>query len=159
LPNCYRLSPGLYRGAQPAPEGFTELEKLGVRTVLSLRAFHRDPRDVTALAHKSISFKFWHPEDEDVARFLRIATDPKQQPVFVHCQHGADRTGMMCAIWRVAVEGWSKEDAVREMTTGPFGYHPEMKHLAEYVRSADIDALCRRAGIVRAAPRARTERP
>jgi hypothetical protein len=147
LPNCYRLSPTLYRGAQPATIGFGELEKLGVRTVISLRAFHIDPRDIGGLAHETIWFKFWHPEDEDVVRFLRIATDPARQPVFVHCQHGSDRTGMMCAIWRVAVDGWSKADAVREMTAGPFGYHPEMKHLVRYVESADISELCRRAGI------------
>jgi protein tyrosine phosphatase (PTP) superfamily phosphohydrolase (DUF442 family) len=147
LPNLWRVSPVLYRGAQPEAEGFAELGRLGVRTVVSLRAFHSDPSDVGDLRAESISFKFWHPEDEDVARFLRIVTDPANQPVFVHCQHGSDRTGMMIAIWRIAVEGWTKDEALREMTSGPYGYHENMAHLVRYVRNADVAELCRRAGI------------
>lgn len=118
-----------------------------MKTVLSLRAFHVDPAESYLLAHESISFKYWHPEDEDVVRFLALVTDPAKVPVFVHCWHGSDRTGMMCAIYRVAVQGWSKEEALREMTAGPFEYHASMSHLVRYVRDADIDELARRAGL------------
>jgi protein tyrosine phosphatase (PTP) superfamily phosphohydrolase (DUF442 family) len=152
VPNLHRVAPTLYRGGQPSAEGFTELAKLGVKTVVSLRAFHGDPAEAYLLAHESISFKYWHPEDEDVVRFLAIATDPARVPVFVHCWHGADRTGMMCAIYRIAVEGWTKDEALREMTAGPFDFHASMAHLARYVRESDIDALARRAGLKPRAP-------
>ena len=42
---------------------------------------------------------------KDVVRFLKIVTDPESGSVLVHCLHGADRTGTMCALYRVAVEG------------------------------------------------------
>ena len=56
----------------------------------------------TGLAYEHIYFNALHPEEKEVVRFLQIVTDPLRQPAFVHCKHGADRTGMMCAIYRVA---------------------------------------------------------
>ena len=47
--------------------------------------------------------KPWHAEDEDVVAFLKIASNTNNLPVFVHCQRGADRTGMMCAMYRIVL--------------------------------------------------------
>jgi len=148
LPNLQRVSPLIYRGAQPTREGFLELHKLGVKSVISLRAFHADDIPVDAdLAYERISFKAWHPEVEDVVRLLKLVSDPARAPVFVHCQWGSDRTGMMIAIERIALEGWSKQAALEEMTQGGFGFHREWKNLVEYVRKLDVERLAREAGI------------
>lgn len=150
LPNLHRVAPNLWRGAQPTEEGFRELERMGVRTVLSLRGFHGDELPAgSPLAYERISFKTWHPEDEDVVRFLRIVSDPARQPVFVHCQHGADRTGTMCAIYRVACEGWTKEQALAEMVEGGFGFHSIWTNLIDYVRELDVEGLAAAAGVGR----------
>lgn len=150
LSNLHRVTPLLYRGAQPTREGFFELGRMGVKSVISLRSFHADSIPIDANLHyERISFKAWHPEDEDVVRFLRLVTDPARQPVFVHCQWGADRTGMMCAIERVALEGWTKDEAIAEMTQGDFGFHPEWQNLIRYVRELDVDKLARQAGVKR----------
>lgn len=144
LPNFHRVSPALYRGAQPTSGGLAELSRFGVKTVVSLRAFHGDRLpDGVDLEYERISFKSWHPETEDVVRFLRTVTDPTKQPVFVHCQHGSDRTGMMCAIYRIVVEGWSKADAVQEMTAGGYGFHPMWQNLVSYVEELDVESLRR----------------
>ncbi|HEX6273153.1 MAG TPA: tyrosine-protein phosphatase [Polyangiaceae bacterium] len=149
LPNLHRVSDAYYRGAQPSAEGMRELERLGVKTVVNLRAVNSDRDEIgdAKLAYEHISFKAWHAEDEDVVRFLRIVTAPERQPVFVHCQHGADRTGMMTAIYRIAVEGWSKDDAVAEMTQGGYGFHAIWKDLVGYVRELDVERLKREAGV------------
>lgn len=149
LPNLHQVSADLYRGAQPTAEGMRELKKLGVRTVVSLRVFHSDSDEIgdTDLAYEEISFKAWHPEDEDVVRFLRIVTDKSRTPVFVHCEYGADRTGTMCAVYRIVVQGWSKEEAVSEMTQGGFGFHEGWQNLADYVKGLEVDRLRREAGI------------
>jgi len=122
---------------------------LGVKTVVNLRAFHGEGARVRAqgLGYEHISFKIWHPEDEDVVRFLRIVTDPKSAPVFVHCQHGSDRTGTMIAIYRIAVQGWDREEAMREMVEGGYGFHPLWENLKDYIRRVDIEAIRRKAGI------------
>jgi protein tyrosine/serine phosphatase len=149
LPNFHTVTPSLYRGAQPTAEGMRRLEAMGVKTVLSLRAFNDDDSLLpgTGLAHPQIRFKTWHPEDEDVVRFLRVVTDPENVPVFVHCQHGSDRTGTMIAMYRIAVQGWDKEEAIREMVEGGYGFHPLWENLKDYIRRVDIDAIRRMAGI------------
>lgn len=139
LPNLHRVDDGLFRGAQPSAEGMRSLERMGVRTVVNLRVTGSDREELlgTQLAYEHISFKPWHPEDEDVGAFLRIVTDPTRRPVFVHCRHGADRTGMMVAIYRRVVQGWSADDALAEMTEGGFDFHPVWQNLLDYVREFD----------------------
>ncbi|MHC4592918.1 MAG: fused DSP-PTPase phosphatase/NAD kinase-like protein, partial [Planctomycetota bacterium] len=114
LPNLCKVSESFYRGAQPTAGGFRELKKMGIKTVVNLRSFHSDRDEIgeTGLAYEHIYMKSWNAEDEESVRFLQIVTDPARQPVFVHCKHGADRTGTMCAIYRVAVEEWTPEEAV-----------------------------------------------
>ena len=143
LPNLYKVSDTLYRGAQPEAYGFKALKKMGIKTVISLRAFHSDadlPGDA-GLAYEHIFFKTSHPELEDIVKFLGIVTDKTKQPVFVHCQHGADRTGTMCAIYRIVVDGWTKEQAIKEMTEGGFGFHPLWKNLIEFINDLSIDGI------------------
>jgi len=96
------------------------LKKLGIRTIINLRSFHSDRDEIgeTGLAYEHIYMKAWHPEDKEAVRFLQIVTDSKRTPVLVLCQHGADRIEAMIAIYRIAVQGWSKEEAIREMTEG-----------------------------------------
>lgn len=149
LPNLHQVAPGFYRGAQPTAAGMAQLKEMGVKTVINLRAAHSDEKKLkgTDLQYERFYMKPWHSEDEDVIRFLRIVTSTNRQPVFVHCQHGADRTGMMCAMYRVAVQDWTKLEAIREMTQGGYGFHKEWKNLVRYVEDVDVSEIRRRAGI------------
>ena len=147
LKNFHRVAATLYRGAQPTAEGMRALEAMGVKTVINLRGFHSDADEAagTKLALERISFKTWHAEDEDVVRFLQLVTARKNQPVFVHCLHGSDRTGMMVAIYRIVVEGRSKAEAIKEMIGPDFGFHPMWKSLVTYIEKLDAADLQRRA--------------
>ena len=149
LPNLHRVTDNLYRCAQPTPEGMRAAEKLGIKTVISLRAFHSDKDEVksTNLKTERIYFNTWHAEEEDVLRFLKLVTNTNAGPILVHCQHGADRTGTMIAIYRMAVQGWKKEDAIKEMTEGGFGYHTLWTNLIKYLNEIDVDALKKKAGL------------
>lgn len=146
LPNLHQVSPMLYRGAQPTKTGYAELKELGVRTVVNLRTFHADAAACRKhnLAYRHISMQAWEAEEEEVLKFLRVATDPGQGPVFVHCQHGADRTGMMVAIYRMVVQGWTREEAIREMTDGGFGFHSVWQNLVRYLQNVDTESLKRK---------------
>jgi protein tyrosine/serine phosphatase len=150
LPNLYRVSEGLYRGAQPDDEGFAELKAMGIETVVNLRTFSSDRKACgrTGLDYEKIAMQAWRDDnDRDVEAFLRVATDPGRAPVFVHCLHGADRTGMVVAVYRVVVEGWSKDEALREMTLGGYGFHTQFDNLLEYVEELDVEAMRERAGL------------
>ena len=147
LPNLHKVSKDLYRGAQPTAEGMKELEKLGIKTVINLRYTHSDRDEIkgTALSYEHINMTTLNIEDKDVIHFLQIVTDSNRTPVFVHCQHGADRTGTMCAIYRIAVQGWSKDEAIEEMTKGGFGYHSIWRNLPYYVRKLNLDEIKHKA--------------
>jgi len=149
LPNLYKVSKNLYRCAQPTAGGIKNCGLLGVKTVVNLRSFHSDAEIMgnAAINHEHIAVKTWHPEEEDIIRFLRIVTDPKRVPVLVHCQHGADRTGTICAIYRIAIQGWSKEEALREMKEGGFGFHGVWQNLIQYINGLDIERIKQKAGI------------
>ena len=101
VPNFHKVSESLYRSAQTSAPGVKNLKAMGIETVINLRSFHSDRGEIgdTALVRESISMKAWHAEEEDAVKFLQIVTNTKRSPVLVHCQHGADRTGTMCALY------------------------------------------------------------
>jgi protein tyrosine phosphatase (PTP) superfamily phosphohydrolase (DUF442 family) len=143
VPNLHKISDGLYRGAQPTTAGIKELKKMGIKTIVNLRADHSDKEmlGTTGLAYEEIPLKAWRVKNEDVVKFLKIATDKSRQPVFFHCAHGADRTGTMCAAYRVVVQGWTKEDAIKEMKKGGYGFHALWFNLARYIKRLDVNAI------------------
>jgi len=148
--NLWRVEPDLYRSARPESAGFRELEKLGVKAVLDVES----PADEAAA--KGTKLKLYHVpmtafglRDDRVLEAMRILSDPANRPIVIHCRLGADRTGAMMALYRIVVEGWSKEDAIREMNEGGYHHSSLWKNLDEYVASANVDALRKRLGIVK----------
>jgi len=149
VPNLHKVSDNLYRSAQPTAEGMKNLKKMGIETVVNLRSFHSDRDDIadTTLGYEHIYMKAYHAERKEAVRFLQIVTNPKRTPVLVHCQHGADRTGTMCALYRIAVEDRTKEEAVQEMTKGGFNFHTVFDNLPEWIEEIDVESLKKDAGI------------
>ncbi|MGI5868853.1 MAG: fused DSP-PTPase phosphatase/NAD kinase-like protein [Kiritimatiellia bacterium] len=149
VPNLHQVSANLYRSAQPSALGMKNLKAKGIETIVNLRSFHSDRDEIggTGLGYEHIYMKAWHPERKEVVRFLQVVTHEKRPPVLVHCQHGADRTGTMCALYRVAVQGWSKEEAIREMTQGGFGFHEVWQNLPGWIEELDVESIKQDAGI------------
>ncbi len=147
--NLYKVNDRLYRGAQPEAEGFKELEKLGVKTVLNLRLSHSDRKllEGAGLDYVHIEMQPWDAEYDEVKEALQIITDASKQPVFVHCKHGADRTGTVIAAWRLVADGWTKEKAIEEMTQGPFGFHKIWRGLPKFIRNLDVEKLQKQLGM------------
>jgi hypothetical protein len=147
--NCYQLTTNFYRGAQPTAEGMKHLQAMGIKTVISLRYLHSDKDVVAGTGLKSVRLKMepWHCSEDDMVLFLKAATDTNNLPVFVHCERGSDRTGTMCAMYRIAVCGWTKEQALDEMKHGGFGFNPTWQNLVNDVEKADIGKIKRLAGL------------
>lgn len=149
LPNLHKVSDDLYRGAQPTAEGIKQLQAMGIKTVINLRSSDtdRDILNAAGPAGEHIPMVAWHARDDDVVRFLQIVTDESRLPAFVHCRRGADRTGLMVAVYRIVVQGWDKEQALVEMTQGGFRFYSGWQNLARYIEDLDVDAIRQRAGI------------
>lgn len=137
IPNGGKITEILYRGGQPAEAGLSELKKLGITTIVDLRA--EDPKKVTRERQlaESLGMHFVHipvnawdpPNNEQVVQFLSLFRDHPGQKVFVHCLFGADRSGVLVATYRIVYEKWSAEQAMSEMYFFGFNgfWHPSMK--------------------------------
>jgi len=141
LTNFAKVSDGLYRGAQPEPAGLLELKKMGVKTIINLRAKHTDEPILAGLGFKyvSIPISSWNLDEEDVVSFLQVVTNPANQPVFVHCQYGSDRVGVMVAVYRMYAQNWGKKDALAELNN--FGFHEVWVNLKSYLNYVDLRRL------------------
>lgn len=121
LPNFHQVNSQLYRGAQPKPGGMQRLKAMGVKTIVNLRGEDNQTRAEgnevreLGLRYYSISLpEFSRPKDEEVQHVLDIINAPENQPVFIHCRHGEDRTGTIIACYRITHDGWNAADAKKE---------------------------------------------
>lgn len=126
--DIYKISGRLIRGARP--KSCQDLVQLGCTTIINLQSgaydlTHSDvyeselPRSFGLNSFKIRCSDITPPTDEQVKQFLHIVNT--NSVTYVHCLHGKDRTGFMCAVYRMRVCGWSYKDAVREMFS--FGFH------------------------------------
>jgi protein tyrosine/serine phosphatase len=141
--NFHKIDDNLYRSEQPTKEGMRNLEKIGIRTVINLRAFHSDEDELTGtkLLNQELSVKTWHIEDEDVVGVLQLIRKKENGPFLIHCQHGADRTGLMSAMYRIVEQGWSKEAAIKEMVEGGYDFHAIWTNIIDYIEKVDIEKI------------------
>lgn len=141
--NLFQMSPTLYRSALPDAGAVALLEKLRIATVINFLP----ESDSSWLANPGIEqvqlpYRTNHVDDAQVLKALRaIQAAEAKGPVLMHCKHGSDRTGLIAAVYRVVVQGWSKEDALGEMTQGGFGDNSHFKDGIRYMMQADVDKL------------------
>jgi protein tyrosine/serine phosphatase len=142
--NLHRVNENLYRSEQPTREGMKKLKEIvGIKTVINLRVFHTDADELkgTGLLNEELSVKTWRIEDEDVVRVLKLIRNKEKGPFLIHCWHGADRTGLMAAMYRIVEEDWSKDEAIEEMVSGGYGFHPTWENIIEYIRNVDVKKI------------------
>jgi protein tyrosine/serine phosphatase len=129
LPNFYRVNDTLYRGGQPSDSGYTRLAQLGIKTVLDLRDDDERARS-EELKARAAGLRYFNmpmsefskPTDRRVAEALSIINSEENQPVFVHCRRGSDRTGTIIAIYRIEYDGWTSEEAKEEAKRFGLGF-------------------------------------
>lgn len=138
VPNLHKVSDRLYRSAQPTSEGMANLAAMGIKTVVNLRDRHSDLDEIGDLPLKTRRIDIFtaHMKDEYVKEFLSIVDDTSNTPVLVHCQHGADRTGTMCAMYRILRQGWTPDEAIEEMKNGGYNYHSIWSNIPRFIRKS-----------------------
>lgn len=139
--NFGQVAPRLYRGGQPSNEGLESLRTLGVDTVISFTLGEEGAKAEAAEAAR-LGMDYvglpWSteelPEPDQVETFLSYIRQHPDLTIFVHCKAGADRTGVMIALWRIGVARWPAQRAIDEMNA--FHYHSIfLPHLQRFVQA------------------------
>ncbi|HEU4816674.1 dual specificity protein phosphatase family protein [Janthinobacterium sp.] len=142
--NLHQVTPVLYRSAKLDSADVAQLQTLGVKTVISLRSFHSDTQvlDGSGIRAVRIPVNTWAIRDRHVIETMRSIRAAEQQgPVLLHCLHGADRTGLMAAMYRMLYQGWPREKAIDELKNGGYGYHAVWKNIESYLKRVNVDQL------------------
>jgi tyrosine-protein phosphatase SIW14 len=146
--NFHEVTPFLYRGGQPGHEGITELANAGMKTIICLRwgaktiAAEKAAVEAAGMKFISIPMYYWRLPGIDVtAQFLELVDNEQNWPLFVHCFHGADRTGLLVAMYRITRQSWHVDDAYKEMKA--CGFHRfRIRHfkwkLYQYARALTV---------------------
>ena len=138
IKNFGRVNENYYRGGQPKEGDFAALKKLGIKTVIDLRD---DKLEKEAGWAKDAGMTYFlipltgslPATAEQTEYFLKLVNDPATWPVFVHCAAGRHRTGEMTAIYRIAHDSWTADQAYAEMKKHGFYSFPNHGSLKEYV--------------------------
>ena len=125
IENFGKINENYYRGAQPTAEGFARLKQMGIKTVIDLRkdSVSEAPEWVRSngMQYVNIPLKASRPATtEQTDYFLKLVNDPNNWPVYVHCKGGRHRTGALTAIYRITHDGWTADQAYKEMKAYDF---------------------------------------
>lgn len=123
------IANNLYRG--PRPNDLRLLKDQGIKRVISLESgvydfFHDDkfehqsPSDFGMEAYSLRCSDFTPPQDWVIRKVLQLTCDAK--PTYIHCLSGVDRTGFVCAAYRMQMNGWPFTVANAEWIS--LGRHP-----------------------------------
>ncbi len=135
--NFEKLNDHVYRGAQPTDDGFRNLARLGIRTVIDLQPYG-DARSlneekvvkVAGMAYINVGMKGMESLPEaGIAKVLALLEDTTTGPIFVHCHRGADRTGGIIACYRIEHDHWANDKALAEARSmGMSWYQTAIQH-------------------------------
>lgn len=129
LPNFAIVNEQVWRGAQPTAAGIKQLAARGVKTIVNLRgADERALTEAEWAREANVNFinipleNWFRPKDDEIEKILAVINDSQNQPVFVHCRRGADRTGTVIAAYRISHDDWTAEAAEDEAKHFGFGW-------------------------------------
>ena len=133
----------VYRSGQPDKDDFRYIAKeLKIKTLL---VFKKDIAGFEKSYAKKFGIKIEHipltastpPTDAELDQYFGILLNPASYPLWMHCQGGADRTGIMTALYRIEFDHWSKWNAIFEMLTYfhiPLRYPKLTRYVYHYKR-------------------------
>ncbi len=121
--NRHRLSGEAWRSAQPAPHHIRALKRRGLRTIVNLRgerlcgSYWLEQEICERKGIKLVNFQVRSrgaPSRAEV-RGARDLFERAEYPILLHCKSGADRVGLMSALYKIFREGAPVAEAKQEL--------------------------------------------
>lgn len=111
-----QVDSGLYRGSRLDDAGMAALAQMGVRGVVNLCLENDDDTKRAAkFGLRSLHVPILDNSAPTLAQMMQfIAFAQANAPTYVHCEAGKGRTGTAVACYRIAVDGWTAEQAIAE---------------------------------------------
>lgn len=132
--NFHKVTPTLWRSAQPTPAQLARLAQKGLKTVVSLRGGRRHgswPLEVDACARHGLTLAEYivtsrGAPDKDTVLAMDDFFGGLEGPVLIHCKSGADRAGFVSALYLIMREGKSADEALKQLSLryGHFHFAP-----------------------------------
>lgn len=122
--NLHRLGAHAWRSAQPAPHQIERMMHRGVRTIVNLRgpricgSYWLEQQTCARLGIKLVDYQVRSraaPSKEELLG-VRDLFRRVERPVLFHCKSGADRAGLMSALYLIVAEGVPVEEARRQLS-------------------------------------------
>jgi protein tyrosine phosphatase (PTP) superfamily phosphohydrolase (DUF442 family) len=113
----FRLSEDIVSGSEPhGEEAFVELEKMGIKTILSVDGKVPDAQlaEKYGMRYVHVPIQYKGITKDELARIAKTFREI-EGPFFVHCFHGKHRGPAAAAVGRVVIDGASREQAIAEM--------------------------------------------
>lgn len=115
-----RESKYLYKGDPPSTKELKKLKEKGIKTLINVRTnpmpkLERKARRLGMHYFQVKTGAFLSPGREEIDDFLEIVKNPNYRSFYVFCMGGRDRSGFYSAVYKVAVDGWTAEDAIDEL--------------------------------------------
>ncbi|MDR1518406.1 MAG: dual specificity protein phosphatase family protein [Dysgonamonadaceae bacterium] len=143
----YRVDSLFYRSMQLDEKHLYRLKNEGIDALLNLRFFNRNEDKKhfgeAGIELVNIPLKAWYIKPSHLAKALwEIEKRTKKgKTVLVHCKHGADRTGIVVAMYRVVYQEWTPEQAKDEMMNGPYEFHAVFGNLPKLLTDKTATAV------------------
>ncbi len=139
IPEFHEVTPDIFRGGRPSFTDLKYLKSKGIKTIINIEsdkyALAKEKDYAQKLGFKWISSPMSMdviPKDTQLKFLQDLLQDESSFPIFIHCKHGQDRTGLIIGLYRVKVQDWSPASAYKEMLKN--GFHPEYKPLDKCFR-------------------------
>ncbi|MEL6978336.1 MAG: tyrosine-protein phosphatase [Pseudomonadota bacterium] len=131
--NLWRIDAQAYRSAQPGPRHIRRVARLGVKTIVNLRGgreFGSYPLEREACAREGLAYeeiRLWSRQAPplETLEALEELLDRIEYPALFHCKSGADRAGVMSALYLV-LRGAPATEAKRQLSL-KFGHVRQSK--------------------------------
>ncbi|MDR2982954.1 MAG: tyrosine-protein phosphatase [Puniceicoccales bacterium] len=149
LGNFYKISPDLFRSEYPAQEDIADIKEQGIKSIINLRSSNDrsevfQAEGLTTYWHKTNAGSISQQDMVDVFKFF----EKSPKPALIHCWHGSDRTGFIVAGYRIIYQGWSKEEAIRELRQGGYGFHEIFfGNIIDTLNDIDVEAMRKEIGV------------
>lgn len=140
------VDPGrLYRSGQMTADGFADaVERFHIRTIINVqdevpdpvlnRSFWNRQSIKESELCRELGVRYIHlmpillPRHEVpqhrpavIDQLLTLMDDESNYPVLIHCHAGLHRTGLLTAVYRMEYQGWTIDEAYRDMKAQGFG--------------------------------------